>query len=73
MHFEEGRVQTGLECAGLQTCRPAVLLARDDKRAQMKGFVLAGNTTSFLRRLCWGRLQRYRFPTVTSGYCHTQV
>lgn len=31
---------TGLKCGGLQTCRPAVLLAREDKRAPMKDFVL---------------------------------
>lgn len=40
MRFEEGRVLTGFKCAGLQTCRPAVLLTGEDKRAQMKSFVL---------------------------------
>lgn len=47
MHFEEGRVLTGLECAGLQTCRPAVLLTSEDKRAQMKGFVLLETQPAF--------------------------
>lgn len=31
---------TGFKCAGLQTCRPAVLLTGEDKRAQIKSFVL---------------------------------
>lgn len=48
MHFEEGRVLTGLKCAGLQTCRPAVLLTSEDKRAQMKGFVLLETRPAFL-------------------------
>lgn len=47
MHFEEGRVLTGFKCAGLQTCRPAVLLTSEDKRAQIKSFVLLEAQAAF--------------------------
>lgn len=47
MHFEAGRLLTGLKYAGLQTCRPAVPLAGEDKRAQLKGFVLLETQPAF--------------------------
>lgn len=38
----------GLKCAGLQTCRTTVLLlTSDDKRAQMKEFVLLETQPAF--------------------------
>lgn len=47
MHFEEQRVPTSFKCAGLKTCRPALLLTGEDKRAQMKSFVLLEAQAAF--------------------------